>query len=63
MYRYAHCWVLAGAAVTLLRALGIPCRTVTCYVAAPHSKQLGKVKCYFSPDGDILSDLQTDQLW
>ena len=46
-----------------MRALGIPCRPVTCYEAAPHSKQLGQVNCYFSPEGDFLDDLQTDQLW
>ena len=62
-YRYAHCWVQVGVAMSMLRALGIPCRAVTLYEVAVLTKQLGQVNRYFTAEGDILLDLQTDQQW
>lgn len=32
--RYGQCWVFSAACVTICRALGIPCRSVTNYVSA-----------------------------
>uniref|UniRef100_A0AC34FNE8 Transglutaminase-like domain-containing protein n=1 Tax=Panagrolaimus sp. ES5 TaxID=591445 RepID=A0AC34FNE8_9BILA len=32
--KYAQCWVYAGVFVTLLRTIGIPCRTITCIESA-----------------------------
>ena len=62
-FRYAHCWVQVGVAMSLLRALGIPCRAVTLYEAAAVTKQLGQVNRFFTVEGDLLTDQQTDQLW
>lgn len=32
--KYGQCWVFSAVAVTICRALGIPCRSVTNYVSA-----------------------------
>ena len=50
-------------AITLLRALGIPCRPVTCYEAATHSKKLGQVNRYFTPEGDPIHELEDGHIW
>ena len=34
--RYGQCWVFAGIITTVCRALGLPCRPVTCYSSAFH---------------------------
>lgn len=32
--KYGQCWVFSAVVVTICRALGIPCRSVTNYVSA-----------------------------
>ena len=63
--RYGQCWTTAGLAVTLLRILGIPCRPVTCYDAAMTTKQLGRVNCYFTPEGNLIDGVKpsNDHIW
>ena len=61
--RYGQCWVLTGVAVTLLRALGIGCRPVTCYEAAHLCTKLGQVDFCFTPQGEMLDNATQDQLW
>ena len=62
-YRYAQCWVLAGVGVTLLRALGVACRPVTCYEAAHSCSKLGQLDLTFTPQGEMVNDITQDQLW
>lgn len=61
--RYGQCWVFAGVVVTLLRALGIASRCVTVYEAAHRSSRLMQVDRYFSADGDLLHDTNSDSVW
>lgn len=61
--RFGQCWVFAGVAVSMLRALGIPCRPVTCYNAAHCVQKLGKVDRYFSAEGDLIASIGRDQIW
>lgn len=63
MCRFGQCWVFAGVAVSMLRALGIPCRPVTCYNAAHCVQKLGKVDRYFSAEGDLIASIGRDQIW
>ena len=56
--------MFAGVCVTLLRALGIACRPVTCYNSAHFcSTKLGQVDRYFSTDGELVDELSRDQIW
>ena len=61
--RSGQCWVFAGVAVSLLRALGIACRPVTCYNAAHYCQKLSQAERYFSIDGDLIHDIGRDQIW
>lgn len=61
--RYGQCWVFAGVVVTLLRALGIVSRCVTCYEAAHQSSRLMQVDRYFTADGDLVHDANSDNVW
>lgn len=63
MHRYGQCWVFAGVAVSLLRAVGIACRPVTCYNAAHCVQKLGQVDRYFSTAGDLVANMGRDQIW
>ena len=61
--RYGQCWVFAGVAVSLLRAVGIASRPVTCYNAAHCMQKLGQVDRYFSATGDLVANMGRDQIW
>ncbi|KAL5489676.1 hypothetical protein EMCRGX_G018794 [Ephydatia muelleri] len=61
--RYGQCWVFAGVVVTLLRALGVASRCVTCYEAAHQSARLMHVDRYFTADGDLIHDASSDNVW
>lgn len=61
--RYGQCWVFAGVCVSLLRALGIACRPVTCYNSAHFCTKLGQVDRYFSTEGELVDELSKDQIW
>jgi len=59
--RYAQCWVLAGVAVTLMRALGIAARPVTCYnMASCFGNTLAR---YFTSEGDFVHGITSDIVW
>lgn len=61
--RYGQCWVFAGVAISMLRALGIASRPVTCYSAAHCVQKLGQVNCYFSTAGELVHTIGRDQIW
>lgn len=49
---YGQCWVYSGLVVTICRALGIPCRSVTNYVSAHDTNRTFTVDKYFDRDGN-----------
>ncbi|CAG4998454.1 unnamed protein product [Parnassius apollo] len=49
---YGQCWVFSGLVVTICRALGIPCRSVTNYVSAHDTSRTFTVDKYFDRDGN-----------
>ena len=55
--------MLAGVTITLLRALGVVCRPITCYEAAHHCSKPGQLDLAFTPQGEMLDDATHDQLW
>ena len=59
--RYGQCWVFSGVLVTVLRALGIPCRSVTNYRSAHDTELNMAIDIFHDKNGDkIESD---DSVW
>ena len=50
-------------AVSVLRALGIAARPVTCYNCALETETKGRVKRFFSADGDLIHEMIQDSVW
>lgn len=50
--KYGQCWVFSGVVVTICRALGIPCRSVTNYVSAHDTNRSLTIDKYFDKDGN-----------
>lgn len=61
--RYGQCWVFSGVAISMMRALGIASRPVTCYNAAHCVQKLGHVNCYFSTAGELEHTIGKDRIW
>ncbi|XP_034230748.1 annulin [Thrips palmi] len=61
--KYGQCWVFSGVLGTLCRALGIPCRVITCYASA-HDTQNSLTVDYFVNDaGKVMEELNSDSIW
>jgi len=61
--RYGQCFVFSAVAVSVLRALGIAARPVTCYNCALETETKGRVKRFFSADGDLIHEMIQDSVW
>ncbi|XP_071448771.1 hemocyte protein-glutamine gamma-glutamyltransferase-like [Hetaerina americana] len=62
--RYGQCWVFSALTVTLCRALGIPCRSVTNYVSAHDANQSLTIERYFDQTGcEMDRNDKCDSLW
>ncbi|XP_046549073.1 annulin-like [Haliotis rubra] len=63
--KYGQCWVFAGVLITVCRALGIPCRGVTCYNTA-HNVDMTSLNVDYiqvkDESGDW-SDISDDAVW
>ncbi|XP_022122190.2 hemocyte protein-glutamine gamma-glutamyltransferase-like [Pieris rapae] len=51
---YGQCWVFSGLVVTICRALGIPCRSVTNYVSAQDTNGTFTVDKFFDKEGNLV---------
>ncbi|XP_055891117.1 protein-glutamine gamma-glutamyltransferase K-like isoform X3 [Biomphalaria glabrata] len=60
--KYGQCWTMAAVTTTLLRALGIPSRCVTCYRAVHDSDYSGAVNTHWSQDLRPKTDMD-DAIW
>ncbi|XP_002732203.1 protein-glutamine gamma-glutamyltransferase K-like [Saccoglossus kowalevskii] len=61
--KYGQCWVFAGLFTTVLRALGIPARTVTNFESAHDTDGNLTLDYHYSEDGEPLEDLNDDSVW
>ncbi|CAE1321059.1 TGM1 [Acanthosepion pharaonis] len=60
--RYGQCWVFSGVMTTLLRALGIPTRSVTNFESAHDTDSSMTIDFHFKENGDPLPYLD-DSVW
>ncbi|KAI5737093.1 hypothetical protein M8J76_009961 [Diaphorina citri] len=61
--KYGQCWVFSGVLTTVCRALGIPCRNVTCYAAAHDTQSSLTVDYFVDEDGRVMEELNSDSIW
>ncbi|KAG8192992.1 hypothetical protein JTE90_028112 [Oedothorax gibbosus] len=61
--RYGQCWVFSGVCTTVCRSLGIPCRSVTCFVSAHDTDDSLTVDKYFDLEGNELPEFNSDSIW
>jgi len=60
--KFAQCWVFSGLVTTLLRAIGIPTRSVTNFASAHDSDASMTIDFHFDEDGKPLKELD-DSVW
>ncbi|XP_063158109.1 protein-glutamine gamma-glutamyltransferase 4 [Candoia aspera] len=60
---YGQCWVFSGVLTTVMRCLGIPCRSVTNFASAHDTEENLKVDIYLDEKGRKIDSLTTDAVW
>ncbi|XP_014667660.1 PREDICTED: hemocyte protein-glutamine gamma-glutamyltransferase-like isoform X2 [Priapulus caudatus] len=60
---FGQCWVFSGVTTTVLRALGIPGRSVTNFASAHDTNCNITVDFHYSQDYSKLEDMNMDSIW
>ncbi|XP_068710899.1 protein-glutamine gamma-glutamyltransferase K-like [Montipora foliosa] len=60
--KYAQCWVFSGLVTTLMRALGIPTRSVTNFDSAHDIDKSLTIDYHFDQEGEVI-DWRNDSVW
>ncbi|KAM5291961.1 protein-glutamine gamma-glutamyltransferase 4 [Ctenodactylus gundi] len=60
---FGQCWVFAGILTTVLRALGIPARSVTVFDSAHDTEKNLTLDVYVNEMGKTLSSMSSDSIW
>ncbi|CAK9297583.1 unnamed protein product [Gordionus sp. m RMFG-2023] len=61
--KYGQCWVFAGVTTTILRALGIPCRTITNFNSAHDTNKNLVVDVIYNERMEIQEEISPDSIW
>ncbi|XP_007425067.1 protein-glutamine gamma-glutamyltransferase 4 [Python bivittatus] len=60
---YGQCWVFSGVLTTVMRCLGIPCRSVSNFASAHDTEENLNVDIYLDEKGRKIESLTTDSVW
>ncbi|KAK2090986.1 Protein-glutamine gamma-glutamyltransferase 4, partial [Saguinus oedipus] len=60
---FGQCWVFTGVLTTVLRALGIPARSVTAFNSAHDTEKNLTVDTYVNEKGEKLTNMSYDSVW
>ncbi|XP_072029830.1 protein-glutamine gamma-glutamyltransferase K-like [Amphiura filiformis] len=60
---YAQCWVFGSLFTTIMRALGVPTRTVTNFESAHDTDSNLTLDYHYDEDGNALDNLNEDTIW
>ncbi|XP_032091573.1 protein-glutamine gamma-glutamyltransferase 4 isoform X1 [Thamnophis elegans] len=60
---YGQCWVFSGVITTVMRCLGIPCRSVSNFASAHDTEENLKVDIYLDEKGRKIDSLTNDSVW
>uniref|UniRef100_A0A8C9RRJ5 Protein-glutamine gamma-glutamyltransferase K n=1 Tax=Scleropages formosus TaxID=113540 RepID=A0A8C9RRJ5_SCLFO len=61
--KYGQCWVFSGVTTTVLRCLGIPCRSVTNFSSAHDTDDSMTIDVYFDEKMHPIDAFNTDSIW
>ncbi|XP_078360106.1 protein-glutamine gamma-glutamyltransferase K-like, partial [Oculina patagonica] len=61
--KYGQCWVFSGLLTSLLRALGIPTRSVTNFESAHDTEKSLTIDYHFDADGKAEKSYNNDSVW
>jgi len=61
--KFGQCWVFSAIVTTILRALGIPCRSVTNFSSAHDSDGSCSNDKYLDEEGKEIEDMSSDSVW
>lgn len=60
---YGQCWVFSGVTTTILRALGMPARSVTNFSSAHDTDASITIDMHFNEKGKHVKELDSDSVW
>lgn len=61
--KYGQCWVFSGVLTTVLRAIGIPARSVTNYDSAHDTDNTMTIDKFINEEGEDVDKLNHDSVW
>uniref|UniRef100_A0A8C4NB97 Transglutaminase-like domain-containing protein n=1 Tax=Eptatretus burgeri TaxID=7764 RepID=A0A8C4NB97_EPTBU len=61
--KYGQCWVFAGVVTTVLRSLGIPCRTISNFSSAHDTDKNVTIDTFVDESFNVLNSLSSDSIW